>query len=472
VLDFCRNRGNAWQGNENRLSQDKPMKLPFFPAEPDSFSRAGRSPVMDRRQLPRLLGQYRRFTRSLSLVLECCTRCGSCSRACHSYLGTEDPDNSPVARIDLFARAPSPRGGLGRLFPRFGTTAKDEDLLQQWLNRFYQCNLCRRCALACPLGLDPSEVVIAGRNLLFEMGLAPRFLMEIAGNLHSCGNNMGITPRALGDICAFLEEELREETGRSIPVPVDRSGADLIYIPSSTEFFSNVDTLLGAAKLFFFLGIDWTLSSTVLEAANYGLFLHRDLLKEHHARLGQAARELDIPVLVQGECGHGWRASTMFRQDTAGPQPFDLLHILEVWDAHLKKLPLVRRPWRATLNDSCNYARSCGLTEPPRRLLRACVEDFVELTPNREANFCCGGGGGLLMEEMQELRMRLGKQKAEQIRAVLPLDYLCSPCASCKIQLPLLLRNHGLGDIRVGGITELLGQCLTLPPKGTSGSAE
>jgi Fe-S oxidoreductase len=449
------------------------MKLPFFAADSDSFSRAGRSPVTDRSQLPGLLAQYRRFTRSLNLVLECCTRCGSCSRACHSYLGTEDPGNSPVARIDLFTRARSPRRWLNLLFRRFGTAAEDEDLLLQWLDRFYQCNLCRRCALACPLGLDPSEVVIAGRNLLFEMGLAPRFLMEIAGNLHSCGNNMGITHRALEDICAFLEEELQEETGHSIPIPIDRPEADLIYIPSSTEFFSNVDTLLGSAKLFFFLGIKWTLSSRVLEAANYGLFLHRDLLEEHHARLGQAARELNIRVIVQGECGHGWRAATMFRPETADPRPFDLLHILEVWDAHLEKLPLSRRRWRATLNDSCNYARSCGLVEPPRRLLRACVDNLVELTPNRESNFCCGGGGGLLMEEMQDLRMRLGKQKAEQIRAVLPLDYLCSPCASCKIQLPLLLRNYGLGDIRVGGITELLGQCLRLPPPGgTSGTAE
>jgi Fe-S oxidoreductase len=449
------------------------MKLPFFPAESDSFARAGRAPVTDRRQFSRLLAQYRRFTRSLNLVLECCTRCGSCTSACHSYLGTEDPDNSPVARIDLFARARSPRRWLGRLFPRVRTTDdEDLDLLMHWLNRFYQCNLCRRCALACPLGLDPSEVVIAGRNLLFEMGLAPRFLMEIAGNLHNCGNNMGITHQALEDIGTFLEEELQEETGHSIPIPVDRCGADLIYIPSSTEFFSNVDTLLGAAKLFFFLGIDWTLSSTVLEAANYGLFLHRDLLKEHHARLELAVRELDIRVVVQGECGHGWRASRMFRSETAGARPLDLLHILEVWDAHLEQLPLARRPWRATLNDSCNYARSCGLVEPPRRLLRACVEDLVELTPNREANFCCGGGGGLLMEEMEELRMRLGRQKAEQIRAVLPLDYLCSPCASCKTQLPLLLRSHGLGDIRVGGITELLGQCLRLSPGEAFGPIE
>jgi Fe-S oxidoreductase len=76
------------------------------------------------------------------------------------------------------------------------------------------------------------------------------------------------------------------------------------------------------------------------------------------------------------------------------------------------------------------------------------------------------------MEEMEELRMRLGRQKAEQIRAVLPLDYICSPCASCKTQLPLLLRNHGLGDIRVGGVTELLGQCLRLPPGEASGPAE
>jgi Fe-S oxidoreductase len=257
-----------------------------------------------------------------------------------------------------------------------------------------------------------------------------------------------------------------------VPIPIDRTGAEILYIPSSTEFFTNVDTLMGAAKLFYFLGMDWTLSSAVLEAANYGLFLHRDLLVDHNRRLKQAARDLKCPVVVQGECGHGWRAVRMLKEGKKEHVPFELFHVLEIWDRHLDRLPLTKRPWRATLNDSCNYARSCGLVEPPRRLLRACVEDFIEMTPNREANYCCGGGGGLLMEEMLDLRMRLGKLKAEQIRAVLPLDYLSSPCASCKTQVPLLLKNHDLGDIKVGGITELLGHCLNLPPKQNCSPAE
>ncbi|MEZ4600846.1 MAG: (Fe-S)-binding protein [Syntrophotaleaceae bacterium] len=440
------------------------MKPPFFTAKPDSFAKAGLDTQFDGRQFSRLLREYLRFTRSLTLVLDCCTRCGNCSQACHSFLGTSDPDNSPVARINLFSEARRLNPKPWSLFCKSASDTEIKDLLERWLSSFYQCNLCRRCALACPLGLDPSEVVLAGRNLLTEMGLAPRFLMEIAENLHALGNNVGITPEALKDISVFLEQELEEETGFFIPIPIDRAGASILYIPSSTEFFSNVETLMGAAKLFHFLGVDWTLSSEILEAANYGLFLHRELMVSHSRRLEQTATSLGCPMVLQGECGHGWRAAKMIREG-GGKSSFKLMHILEFWDENLHRFPLVRRPWRATLNDSCNYARSCNLVEAPRRLLRACVEEFVEMTPNRQSNYCCGGGGGLLMEEMLDLRMRLGKQKADQIRAVTPLDYLCSPCASCKTQMPLLLKNHGLGDIRVGGITELLAQCLVYTGK-------
>jgi len=100
--------------------------------------------------------------------------------------------------------------------------------------------------------------------------------------------------------------------------------------------------------------------------------------------------------------------------------------------------------------------------DAPRELLAACVEEFVEMTPNREMTFCCGGGSGLLMEEMMELRMKMGKMKAEQIRRLLPLDYVALPCASCKAQVPLVLRHYGMEGIGTGGVIDLLGKALQL----------
>jgi Fe-S oxidoreductase len=106
--------------------------------------------------------------------------------------------------------------------------------------------------------------------------------------------------------------------------------------------------------------------------------------------------------------------------------------------------------------------------DSPRKILRACTREFVEMSPNREANYCCGGGGGLLMEEMKDIRIRLGKLKAEQLRQLLPLDYLATPCASCRAHFPLILESYGLQQIHHGGVVELLGKTLVLPPPTAS----
>jgi Fe-S oxidoreductase len=152
----------------------------------------------------------------------------------------------------------------------------------------------------------------------------------------------------------------------------------------------------------------------------------------------------------------------MYSEGANGPVPFRLVHVLDFAASRLPELRLSRLPLRATLHDPCNYARGAGLIDAPRKLMRACVEEFVEMTPKREMNFCCGGGSGLLMDEMKDIRMRLGKMKAEQIRALLPLDYVALPCASCKAQVPLVLKHYAMDGLSTGGVIELIGKAMVL----------
>jgi Fe-S oxidoreductase len=415
-------------------------------------------------RLLEFLGEYRRFARSLSVMLESCTNCGACTQACHSYLGTNDFYNIPAARAGILRRIYTRRfTWLGRILGRIaGAEEPDTAAIERLVTYAYQCNLCRRCALYCPFGIDTAEVMSVARNILTRLGIAPRFMVDIGKNELADGNNMGIHKPALLDSCSFLEDELREETGIDIRIPVDKPDSDILYVPSSTEFFTNVETTMGAAKLFHVLGINWTLSSTLVEAANYGLHFNLHLMKEHNRRLRIAASEVGAGVILQGECGHGWRAAKMYSEGANGPLPVRLVHILDFLAENLSNLNIKKLSLRATLHDPCNYARSGDIVDTPRTILRACVEEFVEMSPNRERNFCCGGGSGLLMEEMFDIRMQLGKMKAEQVRALLPLDYLALPCASCKAQVPLVLKHYGMGEVRTGGIVELLSRAMVM----------
>jgi Fe-S oxidoreductase len=110
-----------------------------------------------------------------------------------------------------------------------------------------------------------------------------------------------------------------------------------------------------------------------------------------------------------------------------------------------------------TYHDPCNIARSGRITEEPREILKAICRDYVEMTPNRSENLCCGGGAGTVsIDEIRPFRTGLmGKRKAEQIRAT-GAKYVVAPCANCKKQLREVCADNGLDDVEVVGLHDLL----------------
>lgn len=410
------------------------------------------------------LKHMRESMRSLMVMLESCTKCGNCAQQCHSYLGTQDYNNFPAARAELMRRVYKRYFTLqGKLFGSFsGAEDFDAETLTKWLTYFYQCNECRRCAVFCPFGIDTAEVTIAARHILSEMGIMPRFMQGVAANMIKSGNNMGLPVPAIIDNAEFMEDEIREETGVEVKVPIDKLNSDVLYVPSSADFFTNIDTMIGAAKMFHMQGLNWTISSAILEAANFGLLFNLDVMEEHNKRIVDEARKVGASLVIQGECGHGWRAAKMYTEGASGPVPFDIKHVLEVAAENIDRLPHKKLPMRVTLHDPCNYARAGNIIEQPRKILRAIVDEFVEMTPNREENFCCGGGSGILMDEMKEIRMQLGKKKAEQVMALGELDYLVIPCSICKAQLPTVMEHYGNKDLKMGGLMDLVGKALII----------
>jgi Fe-S oxidoreductase len=441
------------------------MKIPLHLAREKEAKSIGFAPVGEDQQQARLLSEiddFRQSARSLMVMLETCTKCGACAQACHSYLGTDDFNNIPAARADLFRKIYKRHFTFtGKLLGRYaGAEDFDAETLGKWVTYFYQCNECRRCAVYCPFGIDTAEITIAARHILTRLGVMPRFMVGVAANMVKTGNNMGIPKPAIIDCCEFMEDEMREETGLDIKIPVDKPDSDIMYIPSSADFFSNVDTMIGAAKMFHALGVNWTIPSTVLEAANFGLLFNLDVLKEQNQRLKDAAAALGAKLVVQGECGHGWRAAKMYTEGATGAADFGIIHILDYAYQNLPKLRLQKQDMRVSLHDPCNYARAGDIIEQPREIIKACVTDFVEMTPNRERNFCCGGGSGILMDEMMDIRMQLGKKKAEQVKELGHLDFLATPCSICKAQLPHVMKHYGMEDLKMGGVMDLLGKAL------------
>ena len=411
--------------------------------------------------------------RSLPLYMDVCVRCGACADQCPFFLGTGDPKNMPVGRAELLRKVYRRHFTIaGKLFGALAGGAElNEAVLEEWFTYFYQCSECRRCAMFCPFGVDTAEITMAAREIMAAIGVAPKYVAEIVKKVHDVGNNVGIPDAAWRDSCRFLEEELKEQTGKDIKIPVNERGAEVLLVPPSADVFANPDTMMGYAILFHAAGVRWTTSTYASEAGNFGLFLNYEQLKKVNRRIVDAARQLGVKRLIMGECGHAWRAAQAFMDTLNGP--LDFLesprpeHICEfaarlIREGRIKLDKSAHDGMAVTYHDPCNLARAGALMEEPREILRAVVHDFREMPRDtiRERTFCCGAGGGLLTEELMETRMKGAKPRIEAFRTT-GATHLATPCAICKAQFPVAFKHYGVAA-QVVGVMDLLGKAIVL----------
>ena len=416
----------------------------------------------------KMLDNARKKFRSFVLAMESCVKCGACAEACHAYRGTRDPNNIPTNRAELIRKIYRRYFTVeGRLFGKLvGAEDLTPDVIEQWFAYFYQCTECRRCGVVCPFGIDTCEVTMAGRRILHQLGMVPKLHATTGAAMLKSGNHMALTPAGIVDTLEFLSDEIEEENGFRIDFPVDKPDSDILYIPSSADFMLNPETLKGAARFFHYIGANWTITTRMTEAGNFGYLFDQALVqKELVNRLFQEAVRLGAKKIIWGECGHGWRAIKMYYNTMADlPHRIPITHILDEAAEYVKrgllKLDKDKNPEPTTLHDPCNYVRACGLSENMRVLIKASCADFREMEPNREKNFCCGGGSGILFDDpdMYELRIKFSVKKAEQIRAT-GAKVLCAPCSICKAQFHPMIEEHHLG-VELYGLIDLVGRAL------------
>ncbi len=387
--------------------------------------------------------------------LEACVRCNLCAESCHVFRSDGESASAPAAKVQQVARLYRRyRTWTGRVLPGLtGARSLDDAALADLAaSAFGRCTQCGRCTLNCAVGLDPAAAIRFGRALAAAAGQVPAGIRANVVAALETGNSMRIGAGDVGETIAWLEEDLRETTGdASISLPVDRAGARVLYAlnPREVKFFPL--SISAAGRLFHAAGERWTLTSTDFDITISGYCAaDTDAAREISRRVLDRAEALGVETLVVAECGHGFRSLRWEAPEWLGrTPPFRVRSFVEVLDEYVAagrvRLDPARNPDRVTLHDPCNLVRNGGVIEPQRRVLRAAARDFVEMTPNRERNWCCGGGGGLLAaSEHRERRLRSGRPKADQIRAT-GAKVVVSPCHNCIDQLMELNRHYGLG---------------------------
>jgi Fe-S oxidoreductase len=401
--------------------------------------------------------------------LNSCVHCGLCADSCHYYLATGEAEAMPAAKLDLVNRIFKRYFSLmGRKLPQLaGSRALSQKMIREWVDSLFgRCTLCGRCSLSCTMGINIFSLIRAARSALAAVGLVPSGLQSTVDTAIRTGNNMGISKENWLETVDWLEKELQNEVGDSqARLPLDRKGARILYAINPREAMFFPLSISAVGKIFYAAGEDWTFSSANFDVTNYGLYNGDDeaagIMSE---RLLQAAGDLGCRELVLAECGHGfnsnrWEAPEWLSRES-GVKVRSILQVVAEYIRNARiRLDPSRNKKAFTLHDPCNLVRLGGIVEEQRYILEQAVQNFVEMHPNREKNYCCGGGGGqLAMTNFAKRRLEAGKIKADQIKRT-HAQVVATPCHNCIDQLMDLNKHYKLA-IEIKTVCEIAADAL------------
>jgi Fe-S oxidoreductase len=432
------------------------------------------------------------FLQPLVLTMEHCAKCQTCANSCHIFEASGRNElYRPTFRTEILRRLYFKhvrRGGLLSGW-QHGEIEVTWPLVARLIELAYRCNLCRRCAQVCPIGADNGLVAHELRKLFSqEMGIAPKEIHQSGSMLQlKAGSSTGMSPEAVKDNIAFIDDEISERTGVEVRTPWDVEGADILVLHNAGEVLSWPENIGAFALILNEAGIRWTLSSELAgyDAVNYGLWYDDTQFARVALKHAEAARRLKVKKIVVGECGHAHKAlSVVSDRILAGglniPRESSLTLLRDIVTSGRVAFDPSRNDFPVTLHDPCNVVRLMGVVEPQREIVRALCPGFREMHPHGVDNYCCGGGSGFAMmggHNFADWRRHVaGRKKLQQVLEAFAycLDpsipkYLCAPCSNCKGQFRDLLSYHDLWNrnrILYGGLVELVANAMTAVKPG------
>ncbi|MHB8961850.1 MAG: (Fe-S)-binding protein [Saccharofermentanales bacterium] len=393
---------------------------------------------------------------AMRLYLETCTHCGVCVEACHVYHSMPETRYSAVGRAEIVRKVFLKYFKMeGRIAPWLDEVIELDDVaIDRMYDAAYSCTGCRRCMVYCPFGIDTQQIMSIAKLLLVGADKEPKLLSMLADMSIAKGEDVESSQAGFEQAIAGIEPEV-EALWQTAPgrrtIPIGVENADVMFVGLSGKH-----SIVPAAAILNAAGISWTLSS--FEAVNFGAFVGDPArTKTIAGRIIAEAERLKVKEVAIVECGTAYR---VMKQQT-GKHSFEVVAFIELIARYIRegKIRLDKTVVdKITYHDPCQVARNGGVYEDPRFVLRSLADNFIEATPNREMNWCCGGGGGLVAMGELEFRMKSSKVKVEQIRNT-GATSICTICENCHSQLTDLNEYYHLG-LKVESLTNLAAHAL------------
>jgi len=399
----------------------------------------------------------------LKVYVETCIHCGLCSEACHFYLSHDkDPFYSPVGKV---------KTTLWELLKHKGRI-EPEAMRQIALTAYTECNLCKRCAMYCPFGIDIAYLILVVRRICHMLGITPQYLQDTAHSHSATMNQMWVKDDEWIDTLQWQEEEAQAEIP-TLRIPLEKEGADIMYSVIGPEPKFQAQLIYQTAVIMNVAGINWTMPATPgWDNSDMAMYSGDNEImgRLKRAHFDTAAR-LRVKKIVMGECGHAFRSVYDMGNRWLGWKmpPIPVVHAIEFYHDLLKnkKIKVAKKYEEGvTLHDPCNVVRGGGLHEKSRYVTKAICANFIEMLPNREHNYCCGAGGGVINcgPPYKNVRMDGNRVKAEQLFAAKSkgATTLLAPCHNCHSGLEDINHHYGLG-LKIKFIGDILYEVMEKP---------
>jgi len=386
----------------------------------------------------------------LKIYVDTCIHCGLCSDACHYYLSHDkDPLFSPVGKVKQTMWEMLKK--KGKVSPEFIKRASEIASTE--------CNVCKRCSMYCPFGIDIGYIMLTVRRICHLLGVTPLYIQDTAHSHAVTMNQMWVKGDEWPDTLQWQEEEAREEIP-TLRIPLEKEGADIMYSVIGPEPKFQAGLIYQAAVIMNVAGMNWTMPATPgWDNSDMAMYTGDNEIMGRIKRVHfETAARLKVKRIVMGECGHAFRSVYDVGNRWLGWQmpPIPVIHAIEFYHELLKegKIKIPNKFQEGvTLHDPCNVIRGRGLHEKARYVVNALCDNFIEMQPNREHNYCCCAGGGVINcgPPFKMTRMNGNRIKAEQLFAAKArgAKVLITPCHNCHSGLEDIVHHYNLNmDIK------------------------
>jgi heterodisulfide reductase subunit D len=391
------------------------------------------------------------FTLRQIMEMEACTRCGECIENCPTFAEAKNEEIHPLQKINrtkTFWKADH-LGLLARLFGMRSATAEE---LAAFSKGVYQCTLCGRCHVVCPVQIDTRPLWISMREMLVDLGIYPdamNHLRQTVTTYHNISGDPNENRLGWSANMAVVPEGLDRKQHAEV---VYFMGCVAAFYPMVYSVPQSFVSLMDRAGInFTTMGGDEYCCGFPLMIAGMGKDAY-ELMRHNVDRV----RALGAKTVVTAcpSCYHTWcHEYPHILGESLG---FEVLHETEFLADQIKKGAFDLKPVDkvVTYHDPCDLGRTSGIYDEPREVIQAIPGvTFMEMKDNHERSLCCGGGGDVEMADAETAKA-VGRTRILQAQDT-GAQFIVTACQQCKRTLLGAARTNKV-RIRTIDLSELL----------------